>query len=111
MSTSIKQFTFWRKDFSIDEQMIPYFGMHSAKQTMRNKSTRFVYKKMVLTSSDGYPYHVIPYSGARTLAGTPDKDLTSRVVIDFSTEFNDVKPNLAFDKCYTSTNCYQFLLH
>ena len=59
--------------------------------------------KTVLTSSDGYPYHVIPYSLAKGLAGTPGKDLTSRVVIDFLTDFNGVKPNLAFDNWYTST--------
>ena len=70
---------------------------------MRNKGTRFGYKTFVLTSSDGYPYHIIPYSGAKGLAGTPGKDLTSRVVIDFLTEFKDVKPNLAFDNWYTST--------
>ena len=48
---SVKQFRYWHKEYSIDEQMIPYFGMHSAKQTMRNKSTRFGYKKMPDTSS------------------------------------------------------------
>ena len=77
--------------------------MHSAKQTMRNKGTRLGYKNFVLTSRDGYPYHVIPYSGAKRLAGTPDKDFTFRVARDFLTEFNGVKPNLSFDNWYTST--------
>ena len=93
MNTSIKQFSFWHKDFYIDEQMIPYFGMHSAIQTMINKSTRFGYKNFVFTSSDCYPYHVIPYSGAKGLPGTSGKDLTTRGVIDFLIEFNGVKPN------------------
>ena len=44
MNTSITQFYFWHKDFIIDEQMIPYIGMHSAKQVMRNKTTSFGYK-------------------------------------------------------------------
>ena len=44
MNTSITQFSFWHKDFIIDEQMIPYIGMHSAKQVMRNKTTSFGYK-------------------------------------------------------------------
>ena len=83
--------------------------MHSAKQTMRNKSTRFGYKNFVLTSSDGYPYHVIPCSGANGLAGTPGKDLTSRVVIEFLTELNGVKPNLAFGNWYTSTKLLSML--
>ena len=111
MNNSVKQFSFWHKDFSIDEKMIPYFGMHSAKkkQNMRNKSTRFGYKNFVLTSSDGYPYHAIPYSGAKGLAGTPAKDPTSRVLIDLLTEFNGVKPNLAFDSWYTSTKFLSIL--
>ena len=45
---SLKQFGYWHKDYSIDEQMIPYFGMHSAKQTMQNKATRFGYKNFTL---------------------------------------------------------------
>ena len=63
--------------------MTPYFGMHSTKQTKRNKDTQFGYKELVLTSSNGYPYHVIPYPGTEGLAGTPGKDLTPRVVTDF----------------------------
>ena len=109
MNTSIKQFSFWHKDFSIDEQMIPYFGIHSAKETMRNKGTRFGYKNLVLTNSDGYPYHVIPYSRDKGLAGTPGKYLTSRVVIDFLTELNGAKPNLAFDNWHTSTKLLSVL--
>ena len=34
---SLVQFGYWHKDYSVDEQVIPYFGMHFAKQTMRNK--------------------------------------------------------------------------
>ena len=100
MNTSIEQFSIWQKDFSIDEQMIPYFGMYLEKQTMRSKSTWFGYKNFVLASTDGYPYHFIPFSGAKGLAGTPGKDLTSRLVIDFLTEFNGVKTNFAFDNWY-----------
>ena len=62
--------------------MIPYFGMHSAKQTMQNKSIRYGYKKFVLASSDGYPYYLLPYAGAKDIGRTPGKDLTVRVVTD-----------------------------
>ena len=57
MNTSTKQFSFWHKDFSIDEQMIPYFGMYSEKQTIRSKSTRFGYKNFILTSWPAELYH------------------------------------------------------
>ena len=83
--------------------------MHSAKQTMSNKGTMFGYKNFVLRSSDGCPYHVIPYSGAKGFAGTAGKDLTSRVVIGFLTEFNGVKPNLAFRNWYTPNKLLSIL--
>ena len=51
----------------------------------------------------------IPCSGANGLAGTPGKDLTSRVVIEFLTELNGVKPNLAFGDWYTSTKLLSML--
>ena len=90
--------------------MTPYFGMHSTKQTKRNKDIQFGYKELVLTSSNGYPYHVIPYPGAEGLAGTPGKDLTPRVVTDFLAELNGVKPNLAFDNWYTCTKLLSVLI-
>ena len=75
-NASLKQFGYWHQNYAIDEQMIPYFGMHSAKQITHNKSVRFVYKSFVLASSVGYPYHIIPYSGEKGVGGTPGKDLT-----------------------------------
>lgn len=33
-----------KKDYSIDEVMIPYFGRHSAKQYIRGKPIRYGYK-------------------------------------------------------------------
>ena len=58
---------------------------------MRNKDTRFGYKNFALTSNDGYSYHVIPHSEAKGLAGKPGKDLTSKVVFDFSTKLVGIK--------------------
>ena len=50
--------------------------MHSTKQTMRNKSIRYVYTNFVLASSDSYVYLQIPYAGVKGIEGTPGKDLT-----------------------------------
>ena len=44
MNTKVNQFGYMPNHFSIDEQMVPYTGMHSVKQTMRQKSIRFGYK-------------------------------------------------------------------
>ena len=39
-----------------------------------------------MASSDGYPYHKIPYSGVKGVGGTPEKDLTIRVVSNLKLE-------------------------
>ena len=83
--------------------------MHSAKQTMRNKGNRLGYKNFVLTSSDGYPYHIIPYCEAKGIAGIPGKDLTSRIVIEFIIEIKNTETNLAFDSWYASTKLMSLL--
>ena len=49
---------------SIDEQMVPYFGRHSAKMFIRGKPIRFGYKNWILASSDGYSYKFGTYTGA-----------------------------------------------
>ena len=56
--------------------------MYSVRQTMRNKSVRFVYKNFVLASSDDYPYILIPHAGAKGIGGTPGKDLMIRMVTE-----------------------------
>jgi hypothetical protein len=101
-----KRFGPFFKALSIDEQMIPYFGRHSAKQTMRQKTVRFGYKNFVLTSSDGYPYHVIPYEGAKTgscAMGTSGKDLTVRIVFELLLQFPEsTEQRVSFDNWYAS---------
>ena len=90
--------------------MIPYFGMHSAKQTMRKKSVRSGYKSFVLASSDGYPYHIIPYSGAKGVGGTPGKDLTGRVVSNLVLQCKEGFGKLTFDNWYASTKLMSLLI-
>ena len=106
---SFIQYSYWHKDYSIDEQMVPYFGMHSAKQTMHNKSVQFGYKNFVLTSADGYPYILISYVDAKGIAGTPGKDLTVRVVSDMVLQSKDGIGNLTYDKWYSSAKLMSIL--
>ena len=49
VNRSLQQFGVFSKDFSIDEQMVPYFGRHSSKLFIRGKPIRFGYKNWVLT--------------------------------------------------------------
>ena len=60
-NNSLKQFRYWHQDYTIDERTILYFGMHSAKQTMRVKSEIWV-QKVCTDKFRWYPYHLISYS-------------------------------------------------
>ena len=83
--------------------------MHSAEQTIQNKSVCFGYKNFVLTSSDCYPYMLIPYGGAKGIRGTPGKDLTIRVVTELVLKSFKGIGNLTFDNWYTSAKLITFL--
>ncbi|XP_055848110.1 piggyBac transposable element-derived protein 3-like [Episyrphus balteatus] len=61
------QFGVFCHHLSIDEQMIPYYGRHSAKMFIRGKPIRFGYKYWNLCSHDGYLFQFIPYGGASTV--------------------------------------------
>ena len=62
---NLQQFGFFHSYYSIDEQMVPYTGKNSSKQTIRMKSIRFGYKNFLICSDDGYPYFVDPYCGKK----------------------------------------------
>ena len=53
VNASLQQFEVFAKDLSIDKQVIPYIGRHSAKMFICHKPIRFDYKNWVLASSDG----------------------------------------------------------
>ena len=60
----LQHFGVLAKDVAIDEQMVSYFGRHSAKMLIRGKPIRFGYKNWVLATSDGYPYKFETHTGA-----------------------------------------------
>ena len=64
VNASLQQLGVFAKDLAIDEQMVPYFGRHSAKMFICGKLIRFGDKNWVLASSDGYPYKFETYTGA-----------------------------------------------
>ena len=49
--------------FDVDESMIPYFGRHPTKQSMRNKPVRFGFKMYCLNQPSGYLIYCDPYQG------------------------------------------------
>ena len=63
LNTRFQQFGVFSKFLSIDEEMVPYYGHHSAKMYLRGKPIRFGFKLWVLASDNGYPYNVDVYCG------------------------------------------------
>lgn len=63
LNTSFQQFGVFSKFLSVDEQMVPYYGHHSAKMYIRGKPIRFGYKLWVLAADRGYPFNVQVYCG------------------------------------------------
>jgi DNA excision repair protein ERCC-6 len=63
LTAKFQQFGVFAKHLSIDEQMIPYFGNHTAKMFLKGKPVRFGYKLWVLCSSGGYPFNMQVYVG------------------------------------------------
>jgi Transposase IS4 len=102
LNTKLNQFGVHHKHLSVDEQMLPYFGMHSAKMYMRNKPVKFGFKFWVLASSNGYPYHVILYTGKDSTRQEGDS-LGSQVVTQLLkiVEYPECH-TITFDNFFTS---------
>ncbi|XP_015907361.3 piggyBac transposable element-derived protein 3-like [Parasteatoda tepidariorum] len=65
LNESIQQFGVFSEHLSIDERLVRYFGKHGCKMYMKGKPVKFGYKLWILASFDGYPFHIIPYQGAK----------------------------------------------
>ena len=50
-----------RKNFTIDESMVPYYGRHSFKQFIEAKPLRFGYELLLIASATGLFYQVEIY--------------------------------------------------
>lgn len=82
MNERYLQFGIFTHNLSIDEQMVPYFGRHSAKMFMKGKPVRFGFKIWCLCSSEGYLYQFIPYGGANPEGQKSQYTLGTQVVLD-----------------------------
>ena len=51
--------------------MIPYHGLHSAKQFIKGKPVKFGYKMWMLCSADGFPFNFEVYCGKDLLRTGP----------------------------------------
>ena len=53
-------------NYSVDGSMIPYYGRHGTKQSIRGKPIQFGFKVWCLCLSDSYRIHTKPYRGKDT---------------------------------------------
>ncbi|GBL74788.1 Chimeric ERCC6-PGBD3 protein [Araneus ventricosus] len=70
LNEALQQFGVFAEHLSIDERMVRYFGRHGCKMYMKGKPVKFGYKLWILSSFDGYPFHIIPYQGAQKENGS-----------------------------------------
>ena len=71
LKANCQQFGVFHKSLSIDESMVPYRGLHSAKQYIKGKPVKFGYKLWMLCSSDGFPYNFEIYCGKDSSRTSP----------------------------------------
>jgi len=112
VNAKLQQFGVFSRFLSIDEEMVPYFGHHSAKMFIRSKPVRFGYKLWVLASDSGYPYNFSVYCGKDTsnsVDQSKDQGLGHRVVTSLlSIVTNPRCHEVFFDNFFTS---YDLLAH
>ena len=71
LKANCQQFGVFHKSLIIDESMVPYRGLHSAKQYIKGKPVKFGYKLWMLCSSDGFPYNFKIYCGKDSSRTSP----------------------------------------
>ena len=98
--TNCQQFGVFHKNLSIDESMVPYRGLHSAKQYIKGKPVKFGYKLWMLCSSDGYLYNFEIYCGKDESRTNP---LGTHVVEKMLSPVTNPSQHVVFfDNFYTS---------
>ena len=85
--------------------MIPYYGLHGAKQFFRGKQVRFEYKMWALTTTLGYVLQFEPYQGTRVRQASDMYSLIMGhvVVMDLLQELTKATGyHLIFDNLFAS---------
>lgn len=110
VTESFKKFGVFRKNLSIDEMMVKYYGKHGMKQFMRGKPIRFGYKFWALCDDDGYCYNFDIYCGKNNNDENSGDSLGARVVQKMlSVVVDPLKYNVFFDNFFTSLNLLEDL--
>ena len=100
LRTNCQQFGVFHKNLSIDESMVPYSGLPSAKQYIKGKPVKSGCKLWMLCSSDGYPYNFEIYCGKDESRTNP---LRTHVVEKMSSPVTNPSQHVVFfDNFFTS---------
>ena len=62
LHTNFAKFGVFSARLSIYNELIPFFGRHTAKMFMRNKTVRFSFKTWCMYTDYGYLFQFIPYA-------------------------------------------------
>ena len=112
LNSKFKQFGFFLKELSIDEQIVRYYGRSSLKQFIRGKPIRFGFKERVMCCGvTGYCYQMSLYQGKAKNLTEQDirQSLGSRVVLSMSELLEDpLNHEIFIDNFFTS---YDLLVH
>lgn len=102
LNNKFKKFEYFDKFISIDKQMVPYFGLHSAKMFIKGKPIRFGYKNWVMASKSGYIYSFEPYYGKNKSYDTTF-GLGASVVLNFIKDIESSESfQIYFDNFFSS---------
>ena len=105
VNASLQQVGLFEKDLSIDEQMVPYFGRHSAKMFIWGKPIRFGYQNWVLASSFDYPYKFGTYTRASKTKNN-SKPFGPQVVSDHHSIVEKPACHCLFRQFFLHLTCY-----
>lgn len=102
LNEKFMQFGVFSHHLSIDEEMVPYFGRHSAKMFISGKPIRFGFKIWCLASDTGYLFKFEPYSGKNTKLIDSGLGLVANVVLNLLADIQNPKHhNIYFDIFFT----------
>ena len=71
INKNLEHFGIPEQNLFIDEQMVSYIDWHPQKNFMKAKPVLWGFKNYLLSTSSGYPLHVIPYQGKQLGNNTP----------------------------------------
>jgi hypothetical protein len=107
LNDALQQFGIFSHELTIDERMVKYFGRHGCKMYMKGKPVKFGYKLWMLTSFDGFPFHILPYQGSHEKTNEP---LSQRVVETLLSAVEDPNRHVIYmDNFFTSHGLFERL--